>query len=150
VPEVLCTDETGEMPSDLLELLASATTFVLRRELGAAAARAEVSVLVVTEARIGALNAQWRGIGQPTDVLSFPGYESAAAIEAEPDDLVLGDIVLCPAWIQCETEEARTRELVLLAVHGTLHLLGYDHADPEEEGCMFALQERYTEEVLAG
>jgi len=90
------------------------------------------------------------GVGQegPTDVLAFPMEEANADHgpgESGCEPALLGDIVLCPEVAARQAAAAghsTTAELQLLTVHGTLHLLGYDHAEPEEEREMVALQAR--------
>ncbi|NGM15562.1 rRNA maturation RNase YbeY [Verrucosispora sioxanthis] len=112
---------------------------------------AELSVLLVDVDYMTELNHRWMGGDGPTDVLAFPmdegsvdhGPGESAAAAGEP--ALLGDIVLCPevAAKQAATAGHRTAdELHLLTVHGVLHLLGYDHAEPEEEREMFGLQAR--------
>jgi probable rRNA maturation factor len=115
---------------------------------------AELSVLIVDEAAMTELHERWMGEPGPTDVLSFPmdelrppspvgGTSGRGGDEPGPDPALLGDIVLCP---QVAAEQAKKAghsaqaEMELLTVHGVLHLLGYDHADPEEETEMFGLQ----------
>jgi len=115
---------------------------------------AELSVLIVDEAAMTELHERWMGEPGPTDVLSFPmdelrppspvaGTSGRGGEEPGPDPALLGDVVLCP---QVAAEQAKQaghsaqQELELLTVHGILHLLGYDHADPEEEAAMFGLQ----------
>ncbi len=110
---------------------------------------AELSVLLVDIDYMTELNHRWMGSDGPTDVLAFPLDEGSVdhgpgeAGAGEP--ALLGDIVLCPevAAKQAVTAGHTTAdELHLLTVHGVLHLLGYDHAEPEEEREMFALQAR--------
>jgi probable rRNA maturation factor len=111
---------------------------------GTAAPGAEVSVLLCDDAVIAALNARWRGRDEPTNVLSFPA--PPAADPAAPAHL--GDIA-----IACETvtREAQERDhpvaehLAHLAVHGFLHLLGYDHGTDGEAERM----ERLERDILA-
>jgi probable rRNA maturation factor len=111
---------------------------------GSAALTAEVSVLLCDDAVIAALNARWRGRDEPTNVLSFPA--PPAGDPAAPAHL--GDIA-----IACETviREARDQDLPVaqhlahLAVHGFLHLLGYDHVTDGEAERM----ERLEREILA-
>jgi len=105
---------------------------------------AELCVTAVDEATIAELNAKWMEKDGPTDVLAFPMDElRPGMVNEEPEEGILGDLVLCPA---VAAEQARTAghsttdELDLLTVHGILHLLGYDHAEPEEHKEMFALQ----------
>ena len=80
----------------------------------------------------------------PTDVLSFPMDELRPGTEDEPTPAgLLGDIVLCPQVAQGQAETAghsTLDELLLLTTHGILHLLGFDHAEPEEEKEMFGIQ----------
>ena len=80
----------------------------------------------------------------PTDVLSFPMDELRPGLEGEDAaEGILGDIVLCPIVAEQQAEAAGhslTDELQMLTVHGMLHLLGFDHAEAEEEKEMFGLQ----------
>ena len=110
---------------------------------------AELSVLLVDIDYMTELNHRWMGSDGPTDVLAFPMDEGSidhGPVEANGGEpALLGDIVLCPevAAKQAVTAgHSPTDELHLLTVHGLLHLLGYDHAEPEEEREMFALQAR--------
>ena len=118
---------------------------------------AELSVLVVDEKAMAELHERWMGEPGPTDVLAFPMDElrpphlggvnagRAGAEDPGPDPGLLGDVVLCPqvAAVQARDAGHRTQdELELLAVHGILHLLGYDHAEPDERTEMFGLQDR--------
>ena len=105
---------------------------------------AELCIKVVDEATISELNQQWMDKEGPTDVLAFPMDElRPGLVTEEPEEGVLGDLVLCPAVAQRQAKDAghSTRdEVALLTVHGILHLLGYDHAEPEEHAEMFGLQ----------
>ncbi|XVQ13420.1 rRNA maturation RNase YbeY [Spirillospora sp. CA-255316] len=111
---------------------------------------AELSVLLVDEAAMSELHEKWMGEPGPTDVLAFPmdelrpGHMSGGADEdGETDPGLLGDVVLCPAVAERQAGQAghgRAEELELLCTHGILHLLGYDHAEPEEHKEMFGLQ----------
>ncbi len=105
---------------------------------------AELSVLLVDTDAMSALHQQWMDESGPTDVLSFPMDElRPGSDEREPDPGLLGDIVLCPEFARAQAAEAGHSledELHLLATHGILHLLGYDHAEPDEEREMFGLQ----------
>ena len=88
----------------------------------------------------------WMDKEGPTDVLAFPMDElRPGLVNEEPEEGVLGDLVLCPRSPQRRRRRPATRtadELDLLTVHGILHLLGYDHAEPEEHQEMFGLQAR--------
>ncbi len=144
--EVILTDETGALSPDLGDTLVRAVNAVLEAEVGEAAGRCEVGLTIVEPDRIRALNREWRDEDRPTDVLSFPVDPVPTAATGEV--VALGDIVICPDAIEAEGARARERELILLAVHGVLHLLGHDHDTEETESRMFALQGAYTEEVL--
>ncbi|HWJ10643.1 MAG TPA: rRNA maturation RNase YbeY, partial [Nocardioides sp.] len=82
----------------------------------------------------------------PTDVLAFPMDElRPGLVNEEPEEGVLGDLVLCVAVAERQGAEAghgTLAELELLTTHGILHLLGYDHAEPEEHKVMFGLQDQ--------
>ncbi len=94
------------------------------------------------------MHERWMDLPGPTDVMAFPMDELEVGRRpdaAEPSPALLGDIVLCPAFAKDQARKAGHSlldELHLLTVHGVLHLLGYDHAEPEEEREMFALQNR--------
>lgn len=104
-----------------------------------------MSVLLTDNPTIAELNLTWRGRSGPTDVLSFAQREGEAA---DPDDLMLGDIVISIDRALAQAEEyghSAEREVAFLAVHGLLHLLGYDHEQPEDEAVMMGT----TETILA-
>lgn len=105
---------------------------------------ADIAVLAVDEDAMEQLHLQWMNEPGPTDVLSFPMDELRPARPGEdPVAGILGDIVLCPmvAARQAITAGHSVEwELQVLTVHGLLHLLGFDHAEPEEEREMFGLQ----------
>ena len=105
---------------------------------------AELAIVCVDEAAMEQLHVQWMDEPGPTDVLSFPMDELRPGTEDQltPAGL-LGDIVLCPQVAQGQAETAghsTLDELFLLTAHGILHLLGFDHAEPEEEKEMFGIQ----------
>jgi probable rRNA maturation factor len=107
---------------------------------------AEVTVVVTDDETVRALNRQFLGEDSPTDVLSFPtaGETAPGFVTAPEAATYLGDIVIAfPFARQQAAGLGRTlaEELRLLTVHGTLHLLGYDHAEPEEEAVMWARQD---------
>ncbi len=115
---------------------------------------AELSLLLVDEKAMENLHVRWMGESGPTDVLAFPMDEldlrgSRGVGHGGPDETeeagptVLGDVVLCPSVAQRQAAEAGHPvgdELAMLCTHGVLHLLGYDHAEPEEHAEMFGLQ----------
>ena len=91
----------------------------------------ELSVLLVNDEKIRKLNAQYRKIDKPTDVLSFPQTR-----RGKPDPVLLGDVVVSTdtAWRQArEHGLSFEEELVLLLIHGALHLRGYDHEKSAQE-----------------
>jgi probable rRNA maturation factor len=114
---------------------------------------AELCIKAVDEATIAELNQKWMEKEGPTDVLAFPMDElRPGLVNEDPEEGVLGDLVLCPAVAERQgiTAGHGTRaELELLTVHGILHLLGYDHAEPEEHKEMFGLQDRLLAEWRA-
>lgn len=104
----------------------------------------EVGVMFVDEAAIEQLHVQWMNEPGPTDVLSFPMDElRPGRIDAPTPAGLLGDIVICPQVAELQAEAAGhdlLQEVRVLLTHGMLHLLGFDHATPEEEAEMFGLQ----------
>ncbi len=126
---------------------------------------AELSVLLVDEPAMTELHVRWMGEDGPTDVLAFPMDElrlpqpgSAAhgdhgAPDPEAGQALLGDVVICPQVAEAQAAEAGhdvQDEIDLLCTHGILHLLGYDHAEPEEHATMFGLQDRLLSAWRAG
>jgi len=105
---------------------------------------AEVAILLVDEGAMESLHVQWMDEPGPTDVLSFPMDELRPGTADLPTPAgLLGDIVLCPQVAEVQAEQAghsTLDELLLLTTHGLLHLLGFDHAEPNEEREMFGLQ----------
>jgi len=105
---------------------------------------AELSVQLVDPDAIAALHDRWMDDPAPTDVMSFPMDElTPPRGDEEQPQGCLGDIVLCPVVATTQAATAGhtvSRELRLLTIHGILHLVGYDHAEPDEEAEMFALQ----------
>ena len=118
---------------------------------------AELAISLVDVQRMEELHLRYMDEPGPTDVLAFPmdeldlrgsrgvGHGHGSGSE-EPDDgapTMLGDVVLCPEVAERQAREAghdTLAELELLCTHGVLHLLGYDHGDPEEHAEMFGLQ----------
>ncbi len=117
---------------------------------------AELSLLLVDEPAMTELHVRWMGEQGPTDVLAFPmdelrpsqpGGAHADHGGSEQDGIpgLLGDVVICPQVAAAQARRARHSvgdEIDLLAAHGILHLLGYDHADAKEHAAMFGLQDR--------
>ncbi|HWM16097.1 MAG TPA: rRNA maturation RNase YbeY [Microbacterium sp.] len=106
---------------------------------------ADVAILLVDEGAMEALHVQWMDEPGPTDVLSFPMDELRPGTDDMPTPAgLLGDIVLCPQVAETQAVAAKhstADELILLATHGLLHLLGFDHAEPDDKREMFALQD---------
>ncbi|GAB4565263.1 MAG: rRNA maturation RNase YbeY [Anaerolineae bacterium] len=112
--------------------------------LAEGAPEAEVTVVLTDDEEIQALNRTYAGVDAPTDVLSFSALEGddsfVRPLEEQP---YLGDIIISVPYAARQADEqghALLAELLLLTVHGTLHLLGYDHATEEEEAEMWARQ----------
>jgi probable rRNA maturation factor len=105
---------------------------------------AELAIVLVDEAAMEQLHVQWMDEPGPTDVLSFPMDELRPGTEDMPTPAgLLGDVVLCPQVAESQAQTAghsTLEELLLLTTHGMLHLLGFDHADAEEEREMFGIQ----------
>lgn len=126
--------------------IVSAARFALDR-LGVSRL-AELSVSLVELEVMADLHERWMEQPGPTDVMAFPMDELDSARRPDAPDsgpALLGDIVLCPAFARDQARQAGHSlldELHLLTVHGVLHLLGYDHAEPAEEREMFTLQKR--------
>ncbi|HEV3043944.1 MAG TPA: rRNA maturation RNase YbeY [Roseiarcus sp.] len=141
-----------ERPSPLWAALPGAKELAERAVLASAIAcgvalgeKAEVSVQLVDDEQIRALNARWRGLDQPTNVLSFP----AAPVERLAAAPLLGDIVVAYETTRREAEDERigmSDHFAHLVVHGFLHLVGFDHQSGDEAEKMEALETR----VLAG
>ena len=118
--------------------------------------QAELCIKLVDEHTIAELNERWMDKTGPTDVLAFPMDElRPGLVNEEPEEGILGDLMVCPDIARRQAEEARAKgragytaedELDLLTVHGILHLLGYDHAEPEEKTEMFGLQDKLLAE----
>lgn len=133
-----------EVPSDKSSLITDAVMAVLTHEKRSG----NVTVLLTTEEEIRSLNARFREIDRVTDVLTFPAWEGEALLT--PPDGYLGDIAICVRRAEEQAEEyghSLERELAFLAVHGGLHLLGYDHMVPEDELVMRAKQTEILQQM---
>ena len=111
--------------------------------------RVELSILAVDEDEMERLHIEWMDEEGPTDVLSFPIDELRPNQEYVEGAATLGDVVLCPVVAQQQAGKAghsTENELSILLVHGILHLMGFDHREPDEEREMFALQSKIVEE----
>jgi probable rRNA maturation factor len=108
---------------------------------------AEVSVRIVDEAEMQALNREYRDQDKPTNVLAFPAGDAGFALPGEIP--LLGDIVVCAGVVAREADEQGKpleHHWAHMLVHGTLHLLGYDHVGDEQAAAMEALERRILDE----
>lgn len=105
----------------------------------------EITVVVTSDEAVAELNEQYRDTEGPTDVLSFPAQDPTPGFVSVPEmDTYFGDIIIALPFTERQAgglNRPVRDELRLLAVHGTLHLLGYDHAEPAEEADMWARQD---------
>jgi probable rRNA maturation factor len=127
-------DETG---------LAQIAEFVLE-QMGVSPA-VELSVTLVDEPEMTRLHVQYMDEPGPTDVLAFPMDDLDEMSGEVGESQLLGDVILCPSVAAAQARDAghdTDAELRLLCAHGVLHLLGYDHHEPEDEREMFGLQAR--------
>lgn len=111
-------------------------------------AKGDITVLIADPERIQTLNRDFRHVDRVTDVLTFPAWEGEAIFA--PSDGYLGDIMICMERAREQAAEyghSLERELAFLAVHGTLHILGYDHMEPEEEAAMRQRQREILERM---
>ena len=140
-------NESGQ-PLDVRRL-ASLSRFVMDRMR--VHPQAELCIKAVDEPTIAELNERWMEKQGPTDVLAFPMDElRPGLVNEEPEEGVLGDLVLCVDVAERQAAERRDagdggytteQEVELLTTHGILHLLGYDHAEPDDHRVMFGLQD---------
>jgi probable rRNA maturation factor len=101
----------------------------------------ELTLAFITDEEMEHLHIKWMDLPGTTDVMSFP-MDEIKPNDQEPG--ILGDIVISPVFARAQAEKAGhsfEHEIKILAVHGLLHLLGFDHQELEEEKVMFALQE---------
>ena len=127
-----------KVPQSIVFGIRTAVNETLRHEN--VRARSAISVLLTDDDQMCDLNNAYRGIDEPTDVLSFPAGE---VMPGTPDKLHLGDIAISVPYAKRSAfsgQHSVKSELQLLAVHGTLHLLGYDHEKPEEKDLMWGVQ----------
>jgi probable rRNA maturation factor len=119
-------------------------------QVAPAAARGEVAIALVTDAHSRKLNSHYRRTHAPTDVLSFPSVfdqngSRIPDLESRQLRLFLGDIVIATGTARKQARDAGhsyQAELRVLALHGLLHLLGYDHEDPDDAGRMARVESR--------
>jgi probable rRNA maturation factor len=114
----------------------------------------DLGIIFVNEKPMTDLHIQWMDEPGPTDVLSFPMDELRPGADDGPlVEGVLGDVVICPQVARLQAEAAghsMMEEVHLLLTHGILHLVGFDHAEPDEEREMFKLQKSLLEGFGSG
>lgn len=143
--ELYFEDETGTVDETVIELIRKLLSHAATEEK--VASGAEVSFTFMSDEAIQEINAEYRGKNVPTDVISFALEEMSegelAIVAAEGMPVILGDIVISVETAQSQAEEYGhdfKREMGFLALHGFLHLLGYDHMTEEDEAIMFGRQ----------
>lgn len=143
--EVLMTDEVNSnFEEHFFEMIAEKVLNKLYTKLQ----DIQISLLITDDEQIKQLNALYRNIDKPTDVLSFPQFEK----DEEINSGMLGDVVISIDTLREKASDAdisEEREMAFLFIHGLLHLLGYDHeTSEEEENIMFELQESILLELV--
>ena len=134
--QVVVADEQTELRIDATRW-AELAAAVLRSE----GRSGELTLTFVDRDEIAALNEEHLGKVGPTDVLSFPLDDDPSGVAAGP--VLLGDVVICPSVAATAAEDHAGTvddELALLTVHGVLHVLGHDHAEPDERAAMQAAE----------
>jgi probable rRNA maturation factor len=136
--------EAGTWPGkrQLRKLVEPAVRSALAEAGATAEATAELSVMFSDDAHVQRLNADWRGMDKPTNVLSFPAFPTKAGDPLPP---MLGDIVLAAETVAREAGlESKPLEhhMAHLVIHGVLHLIGYDHETDDEAEEMEAIERR--------
>lgn len=129
--------EVDNLPAETANLIQATAAATLTAE--SITGPASLTILITDEAALQNLNRDFLGLDEPTDVLSFPAGDPMPGMEP-----YLGDIAISLPRATAQAEAAGhpvTAELQLLTVHGVLHLLGYDHAEPEEKAAMWAAQD---------
>ncbi|MCM3114869.1 rRNA maturation RNase YbeY [Neobacillus sp. MER 74] len=145
-----CIDETETLTEEQMLEIERVINFAAKKQ--DVEEHSEVSVTFVSNERIQEINREYRDKDKPTDVISFAMEElGEGEVEFVGADMprVLGDIIISvPKAIEQAEEYGHSfiRELGFLAVHGFLHLLGYDHMTAEEEKEMFTLQKDILDE----
>ena len=163
-PRVHGADEQTAVPVDVLRWVALAE-HVLQGER--APDDTEMAVVFVDRATIADLNERYLGGTGPTDVLAFPleeeipvgrvpdqgGRGPGSSSEPSEPPMAIGDVIVCPDVARAQAEERGIPiddEIALLVVHGTLHLFGYDHAEPDETARMQRRERDLLDSFAAG
>ena len=149
---IILNDET-RVSDELMETLRKAASACINMDV-------EISLSFVSLEEIHQLNLEYRGVDSPTDVLSFPMFESLEEIqtmqnqtgqdEADSIEIPIGDVVVCMDKIRQQAEEfghSQERETVYLFVHSLLHLIGYDHEIEEDKMEMRAREEEIMKQL---
>ena len=129
------------------ELIEGAVRATLEHE--SESLQSDLSIVLTDDARLQELNREYLGIDAPTDVLSFPASET----DPETGAPYIGDILISIPRAQSQADaagHALESEVQLLVVHGVLHLLGHDHAEPEEKSRMWKAQAEILESLGLG
>ena len=132
------------LPEGVIELLATAVTTTLYQQK--IVPPTELTLLLTDDKTIRQLNQNFRQVDAPTDVLSFPDGTTPTGMDMP----YLGDIAISVPYATRQSTQAGhdlVAELQLLAIHGTLHLLGHDHAKPEEKAAMWAAQQTILDQL---
>jgi len=111
---------------------------------------AELAVMLTDDAGVRTLNANWRGIDKPTNVLSFPALQPTGTPSPDDAPRMLGDIAIAYETVRREADDERKpfdHHLSHLAIHGFLHLIGYDHETDQEAGEMEDLERRILAQI---
>jgi probable rRNA maturation factor len=133
-------------------LVQRALVRILRRAMTAAGVEGEIALSLSDDAELRRLNRQFAGEDHATDVLSFSQAEGAGPRLVPRSGRtvnLLGDIVISVPTARRQMKTSLLGELVHLSVHGLAHLLGYDHATPEEERVMFGYESKLREAARA-
>jgi len=142
-------NENISLPNGMQTMLRQAISAGLRMHPAYRKLNCELNVSIVTSEEIAQLNNNYRNKNTPTDVLSFPTNASLLPQRKRRKPILhLGDIAICLEVATAQAQEyghTLERELVFLAVHGLLHLLGYDHETQQDESEMIAMQKRILE-----
>jgi probable rRNA maturation factor len=122
------------LPQKIIEQAAAKTLAKL-----AVASEVDLTILLTDDSQIHQLNLEYLGVDAPTDVLAFP----AGYIDPDSKARYLGDVIISYERANAQAQaggHTLEQEIELLVVHGTLHLLGHDHADPDQKAKMWAVQ----------
>lgn len=149
---VIIKDLINTMDQKNKTLLTAAAQKTLENQ-GISPRKVEISLVLTNDENIHQLNKEYRDKDCPTDVLSFPMYETIDEIIQDIDrvtEVLLGDVIISLPRAQAQAEEyghSLERELAFLVVHGVLHLLGFDHINEEERLKMRKEEDRVLQDL---